>query len=83
MKVHRIAQVDDDLKEQYQEVSGDLLHISKQLQKSVLQQMHDSRRGGKQTGLLMGRRLDIHALSRNDGRVFYKTRFQTRSRPSL
>lgn len=72
MTVHRIAEVDDDLKEQYQEVSGDLLHISKQLQKSVLQQMHDSRRGGKQTGLLMGRRLDIHALSRNDGRVFYK-----------
>ena len=29
MKVHRIAQVDDDLKEQYREVSGDLLHISK------------------------------------------------------
>ncbi len=72
MKVHRIAEVSDDLKEQYREISGDLLHISKQLQKSVLQQMHDSRRGGKQTGLLMGRRLDIHALSRNDGRVFYK-----------
>ena len=72
MTVHRIAEVSDDLKEQYQEISGDLLHISKQLQKSVLQQMHDSRRGGKQTGLLMGRRLDIHALSRNDGRVFYK-----------
>ncbi len=72
MKVHRIAEVSDDLKEQYQEISGELLHISKQLQKSVLQQMHDSRRGGKQTGLLMGRRLDIHALSRNDGRVFYK-----------
>ena len=72
MTVHRIAEVSDTMKEQYQEVSGDLLHISKQLQKSVLQQMHDSRRGGKQTGLLMGRRLDIHALSRNDGRVFYK-----------
>ena len=72
MTVHRIAEVDDDLKEQYQEASGDLLHISKQLQKSVLQQMRDSRRGGKQTGLLIGRRLDIHALSRNDGRVFYK-----------
>lgn len=72
MTVHRIAEVSDDLKEQYREISGDLLHISKQLQKSVLQQMHDSRRGGKQTGLLMGRRLDIHALSRNDGRVFYK-----------
>ena len=72
MTVHRMTQVDDDLKEQYQEIAGDLLHISKQLQKSVLQQMRDSRRGGKQTGLLMGRRLDIHALSRNDGRVFYK-----------
>ena len=72
MTVHRIAEVDDDLKEQYREISGDLLRISKQLQKSVLQQMHDSRRGGTQTGLLMGRRLDIHALSRNDGRVFYK-----------
>lgn len=72
MTVHRIAEVDDGLKEQYQEIAGDLLHISKQLQKSVLQQMHDSRRGGKQTGLLMGRRLDTHALSRNDGRVFYK-----------
>ncbi len=72
MTVHRIAEVSDDMKEQYQEISGYLLHISKQLQKSVLQQMHDSRRGGKQTGLLMGRRLDIHALSRNDGRIFYK-----------
>lgn len=72
MTVHRIAEVDDDLKEQYREISGDLLYISKQLQKSVLQQMRDSRRGGKQTGLLMGRRLDIHTLSRNDGRVFYK-----------
>lgn len=72
MTVHRIAEVDDDLKEQYREISGELLRISKQLQKSVLQQMHDSRRGGKQTGLLMGRRLDTHALSRSDGRVFYK-----------
>lgn len=70
--VHRIPEVDDSLKEEYQKICGDLLYISKQLQKSVLQQMRDSRRGGKQTGLLMGRRLDVHALSRNDGRVFYK-----------
>lgn len=72
IQVHRIAAVKDDLKEQYREISDDLLHISKQLQKSVLQQLNDSRRGGKQVGLLMGRRLDTHALSRNDGRVFYK-----------
>ena len=70
--VHRIAEVEEDLKEQYQEIADALLHISKQLQKSVTQQLKDSRRGGKQTGLLMGRRLDSHALCRRDGRVFCK-----------
>lgn len=72
MTVHRMAEVPDELVEQYQEISGDLLHISKQLQKSVLQQLKDSRRGGKQTGLLMGRKLDFHTLYRRDGRVFCK-----------
>ena len=73
MTVHRIASVSDEMKEDYHSISGELLHISKQLQKSVLQQMQDSRRGGKQTSLLMGRRLDSHALFRSDYRVFYKT----------
>lgn len=72
MTVHRIDEVDDDLKDQYSEISGELLRISKMLQKSVLQNLQDSRRGGKQTGLLMGRRLDTHALCRSDGHVFYK-----------
>ena len=72
MTVHRIADVDDALKDEYQEIAGELLHISRQLQKSVTQQLQDSRRGGKQTGLLMGRRLDTHALCRNDARVFCK-----------
>ncbi len=70
--VHRLAEVDDDMKEQYHTIAAPLLHISKQLQRSVSQQLKDKRKGGKQTGLLMGRRLDAHALSRNDGRVFYK-----------
>ncbi len=72
MTVHRIADVEDNLKEQYDAIAPELLHISKQLQKSVTQQLKDSRRGGKQTGLLMGRRLDTHALCRRDGRVFCK-----------
>jgi len=71
--VHRIPEVEDEMKERYREISGPLLHISKQLQRSVSQQLKDKRKGGKQTGLLMGRRLDAHALPRNDGRVFYKT----------
>jgi len=70
--VHRMRTVDDDLKEKYQAIAGPLLQISKQLQRSILQQLKDRRQGGKQTGLLMGRRLDTHALPRNDGRAFYK-----------
>ena len=73
MTVHRIPSASDEMKEEYQSIAGELLRISKQLQKSVLQQMQDSRRGGKQTSLLMGRRLDSHALFRSDSRVFYKT----------
>ena len=72
IKVNRIAEVDEELIEQYDDISGPLLTISKQLQKSIVQQLKDKQRGGKQTGLLMGRRLDAHSLCRNDGKVFYK-----------
>ena len=72
IKVHRIAQVDDELQIQYHEIAGPLLDISKQLQRNLVQKLKDQQRGGKQTGLVMGRRLDAHALCRNDGKVFYK-----------
>lgn len=72
IRVNRIKSVDETLIEQYQTIAPPLLTISRQLQKSLLQQLKDSRRGGKQTGLLMGRRLDTHTLHRNDGKVFYK-----------
>lgn len=72
IQVHRITDVDRDLETQYEEISAPLLAISKKLQKSVKQELKDSQRGGKQTGLVMGRRLDAHALCRNDGKVFYK-----------
>lgn len=80
--VHRIDAVDDALKDQYNEVSGELIHISKMLQKSVRQSLQDSQRGGKQTGLLVGRRLDTHALCRTDGHVFYKNALPNES-PAL
>lgn len=72
IRVNRIASVDPELVEQYDTVCTPLISISRQLQKSLLQQLKENRRGGKQTGLIMGRRLDAHALCRNDGRVFYK-----------
>lgn len=70
--VHRIDQVDDELEEQYNAICDPLLTISKQLQRNLIQKLKDQQRGGKQTGLVMGRRLDAHALCRNDGKVFYK-----------
>lgn len=70
--IRRITEVDEDLVEQYDAISAPLLTISRQLQKSLVQQLKDKQRGGKQTGLMMGRRLDAHALCRNDGKVFYK-----------
>lgn len=72
VRVNRIADVDEELVEQYDAIAGPLLTISKQLQKSLVQQLKDKQRGGKQTSLMMGRRLDAHALCRNDGRAFYK-----------
>ena len=70
--VHRVTEVSDDRKEQYKEIAAPLLRISKLLQRSIIQQLKDKRNGGKQTGLLMGRKLNAHSLHRNDGRVFYK-----------
>ena len=72
IRVNRIASVDDDLVEQYNAIASPLVTISRQLQKSLLRQLQEERRGGKMTGLLMGRRLDNHAIYRNDGKLFYK-----------
>lgn len=72
IRVNRISSVDEELAEQYGQVADSLLAISKQMQKSLVKQLKESRRGGKLTGLVMGRRLDTHALCRNDGKVFYK-----------
>lgn len=72
IRVNRMTEVPPEMVEQYNTVAGPLLAISKQLQKSLTRQLNDQQRGGKQTGLLMGRRLDAHALCRGDGKVFTK-----------
>ncbi len=68
IRVNRIASVDPELVEQYDAICNPLISISRQLQKSLLRQLKENRRSGKQTGLIMGRRLDAHALCRNDGK---------------
>ena len=73
IRVNRMTEVPPEMVTQYNAIAGPLLAISKQLQKSLLRQLRDQQRGGKQTGLLMGRRLDAHALFRSDGKVFTKS----------
>ncbi len=77
IRVKRIASVDTDLIDQFNAIAAPLLSISRQLQKSLVRQLQDQRKGGKQTGLLMGRRLDAHALHRQDGKVFTKNNLPT------
>ena len=72
IRVNRMSSVSDGMVERYQAVSSPLLMISRQLQRSIIKQLKDQRKGGKMTGLLMGRKLDARALHRNDGKVFYK-----------
>ena len=72
VRVNRMSSVPGYLVDQYNAISKPLLQISKMLQRSIIKQLKDQRRGGKQTGLLFGRKLDVHALHRNDGKVFYK-----------
>ena len=72
IRVNRMTEVPPEMVTQYNAIAGPLLAISKQLQKSLLRQLRDQQRGCKQTGLLMGRRLDAHALFRSDGKVFTK-----------
>lgn len=72
IRVNRMTEVPPEMAAKYNAIAGPFLAISKQLQKSLLRQLRDQQRGGKQTGLLMGRRLDAHALCRGDGKVFTK-----------
>lgn len=75
--VNRMSQVDQDMIDGYNSVAPDLLLLSKRLQRSVGAVLRDKRQGGKQTGLLVGKRLNQHAFHRNDGRIFCNTRLPT------
>ena len=72
--IHRMSVVPQELIAQYQQVAPPLLLLSKRLQREVLAVLKEKREGGKQTGLLMGRRLDARAVVRDDGRLFSKNR---------
>lgn len=70
--VNRMSVIPEYLAQEYSRVSAPLLLLSKRMQKQVLQVLKDRRQGGKQNGLLMGRRLEPRSFVRQDGRYFYK-----------
>ncbi len=70
--IHRMKEVGESFVELYNRSAPPLLNISKQLQRSLVRQLNDKRRGWKNTGLFLGRKLDVRSLHRNDGKVFYK-----------
>lgn len=75
--VHRMARIDPAMVDAYNAVAPDLLKLSKHLQRGVSAALQDKRQGGKQTGLLAGKRLNQHALYRDDGKVFCNARLPT------
>lgn len=72
IRVNRLLEAEEMREEQYQAVAEPLLAISKQLQRSLLKELEDRRKGGKMKGLLFGRHLDGRTVYRNDGKTFYK-----------
>ena len=72
IRVNRLSEVGDTRVEQFQAISAPLLEISKQLQRSLLKQLEERRKGGKMKGLFFGRHLDGRTVYRDDGKTFYK-----------
>ena len=72
--VNRMAHIDQEFIDAYNTVAPELLQLSKRLQRSVKPILQDKRQGGKQTGLLVGKHLNQHALHRDDGRIFCNSR---------
>lgn len=78
VKVNRMSVVPDSLIDAYDTIAAPLIKISKQLQRKVSQKLKDRRRGGKNTNLYFGHRLEVRTLIRNDGRCFSNSKAPNR-----
>lgn len=72
--INRISQVSDNLISGYQTIARPLLAASRRLQGSIAPLLKSEAEGGRQKNLLLGKRLDTHALHRQDGTIFMRTR---------
>lgn len=72
--VNRMRDPAMELAESYKRVSPPLLLLSKRVQSKLTDLLKDKRDGGKQTNLLMGRRINARAFAQDDGKYFYNNR---------
>ncbi|MBQ7931156.1 MAG: nitric oxide reductase activation protein NorD, partial [Clostridia bacterium] len=77
--IHRITQPEESLVQSYSRIAPPLLLLSKRIQSRVTDLLKDRRDGGKQTNLLMGRRINARAFAQEDGKVFYNNRLPEES----
>ena len=70
--VHRQSTVDAAQIMDYDDCAAPLLEISKELQRSVSQEIQDRQTGGRLNDLYFGKKFDVRKVYRNDGRFFYK-----------
>jgi nitric oxide reductase activation protein len=74
VRINRMSAVSEYLVHEYDKVYAPLIQLSKRMQKQVAPILKDKREGGKQTGLLFGKRFSTRDTFRNDGRLFYNNR---------
>lgn len=72
--INRMSSVPEYLIDKYNQIAPPLIAISKQLQKKVSQKLKDRRKGGKETNLYYGHKIEARTLIRNDGRHFYRNK---------
>lgn len=72
INVNRMKEVNPSYIKRYEEASPPLIAISRQMQKRLMQVLKDTAYDQKQTGLVMGRRIESRMLMDREGRIFSK-----------
>lgn len=71
--VERPIEITNDMIRQYEEYS-EILEVSRRIQKSIKKNLDDIRKGGKKSGLYIGRKVEVRQVIRNDGKCFYNNK---------
>lgn len=74
ININRMFQIPESMIASYKAVATPLLRASKRLQSSILPLLRDEAEGGKQKNLLLGKRLNMRSLYKEDGTIFTRTR---------